>query len=45
MEKRQATEFLEYLLRDRNIEGTIYEDALNDLKYKLESIETIINNK
>ena len=27
------------------INWEIYEDALNDLKYKLESIETIINNK
>ena len=29
MEKRQAVEFLEYLRQDRNLERTIYGDALN----------------
>ena len=29
MEKRQAIEFLEYLRQDRNLERTIYGDALN----------------
>lgn len=29
MDKRQAVEFLEYLRQDRNLEGTIYGDALN----------------
>ena len=30
---------------DSYINWESYEEALNDLKYKLESIETIINNK
>lgn len=38
-----------YTLDNFDLESYInwesYEDALNDLKYKLESIETIINNK
>lgn len=36
MDKRQATEFLGYLLRDKNIERTIYEDAL---KIAIESLK------
>lgn len=42
MDKRQATEFLGYLLRDKNIERTIYEDAL---KIAIESLKTQLSKE
>ena len=42
MDKRQATEFLGYLLRDKNIERTIYEDAL---KIAIESLKAQLSRQ
>ena len=42
MDKRQATEFLGYLLRDKNIERTIYEDAL---KIAIESLKAQLSKE
>ena len=42
MDKRQATEFLGYLLRDKNIERTIYEDAL---KIAIESLKAQLSQE
>lgn len=42
MDKRRATEFLGYLLRDKNIERTIYEDAL---KIAIESLKAQLSKE
>ena len=42
MDKRQAIEFLGYLLRDKNIERTIYEDAL---KIAIESLKAQLSKE
>lgn len=42
MDKRQATEFLGYLLRDKSIERTIYEDAL---KIAIESLKAQLSKE
>lgn len=42
MDKRRAIEFLGYLLRDKNIERTIYEDAL---KIAIESLKAQLSKE